>query len=113
MQKIQGIEALHSSGSVVTLKYEPSNFQMLLSPDGTQQALPCDVCRSMFWIGTNVVSFICAECEIVTPEAGVESLVAIGEAAEDRIRALVAENRRSRAALIEKDVATPSFEDDI
>lgn len=51
----------YERNGTVTIKYMPQNGDMLLSPDKTQQYLPCESCGSLQWVATNVVSFICCD----------------------------------------------------
>lgn len=45
-----------------TITYNPSNGDMLLSPDKQQHLIPCEGCGQPEWQPLNVVAAFCDEC---------------------------------------------------
>ena len=57
------MEGKVDSSGTCTLSYNPSQGDVLLSPDGSQQLLPCERCGAPKWVHVRVVSFLCSACD--------------------------------------------------
>jgi len=57
------MEGKVDSSGTCTLSYNPSQGDALLSPDGSQQLLPCERCGAPKWVHVRVVSFLCSACD--------------------------------------------------
>jgi hypothetical protein len=53
------------------LTYNPANGDPLLSPDCSQQLLPCDRCGAPKWVLKNVAAFVCTVC-VEAEDKGIE-----------------------------------------
>jgi hypothetical protein len=57
----------------ITFTWNMQAYQ-LLSPDGTQQLLPCEHCGQPQWVRLNVVSILCDICATVALHCATDDL---------------------------------------
>jgi hypothetical protein len=62
MLGIIGPDKVHLGRGAVAIVFEPENGDRLLSPDNSQQLLPCERCGAPKWVLKNCVSFTCSAC---------------------------------------------------